>query len=186
MDFETYKQRFLEILNHPNPPKPYDNADYLNYAKLNWSRQERWLKTGVLNTDLIEAVKNIQQPQLWTVITEPWCGDAAHIVPFIQMVSVYNPLIKVIYCLRDTEPFLIDKYLTKGSKSIPKFIIADNKGHDLAVWGPRPLGCQLLYDKLLDEHVELEQKKIALQKWYNQDKGQSLQLELLDEISKLN
>jgi hypothetical protein len=186
MDFESYKKIFLEILNNPDPPEPYDNADYMNYVKLNWSRQERWLKTGILNPELIDAIKNIKQPQLWTIITEPWCGDAAHILPFIKMLAVYNPMVKVDYTLRDSEPFLIDKYLTHGSKSIPKFIIADNAGNDLAVWGPRPLCCQMVYDKLLDEHAPLEQKKIALQKWYNEDKGRSLQLELLSVFSKID
>jgi hypothetical protein len=186
MDFETYKQTFLEILNDEVPPPPYDNANYMNYVKLNWSRQQRWLKTGILNSDLIEVINSINKKQLWTIITEPWCGDAAHTLPFIEMIAAKNTLIKVDYSLRDSEPFLIDKYLTKGSKSIPKLIIADDAGSDLVVWGPRPVGCQLIYDSLSDRHLDLEQKKIALQKWYNEDKGQSFQLELLDIISKLN
>jgi hypothetical protein len=90
-----------------------------------------------------------------------------------------NPLIKVDYQLRDSEPFLINSYLTRGSKSIPKLIIANSDHQDLATWGPRPAGCQLLYEQLVKDHVVMEQQKIALQQWYNADKGVSLQQELV-------
>ncbi|WP_461449508.1 thioredoxin family protein [Mucilaginibacter sp.] len=183
MNFETYKQKFLEILTSPAPEKPYDDADYINYTRLNWSRQERWFKTGVLNPELVAAIQNINKKQSWTVITEHWCGDAAHTLPFINMLVKYNPLIAIDYQLRDDEPFLIDQYLTRGGKAIPKLIIAQ-EGDIVAVWGPRPIGCQLLYDKLSEMHVDYAQKKIALQKWYNEDKGVSFQAELLAIILK--
>ncbi|WP_184547123.1 thioredoxin family protein [Mucilaginibacter sp. FT3.2] len=179
MNFTAYQLLFQEIISDPNPPAPYNNPDYLNYTRLNWSRQQRWLKTGVLNDELKATIANITKMQYWTVITEPWCGDAAHTLPLLHRLSEINPLIEVDYKLRDTGPFLIDKYLTNGTKSIPKLIITDNENNELAVWGPRPVECQLLYMRLLEEHVEMEQKKIALQQWYNQDKGKSFQIELL-------
>ena len=185
MNFIAYQQVFQQILNDPNPPSPYDDPHYINYAKLNWSRQQRWLKTGMLNEVLTSLIESLKEEQFWTIITEPWCGDAAHILPFLHRLSELNPLIKVDYQLRDTEPFLIEHYLTNGSKSIPKFIIADHENNELAVWGPRPVGCQLLYNQLLQDHVEMEQKKIALQQWYNDDKGVSLQKELIAIFTRL-
>lgn len=186
MDFTGYQQIFQDILNNPKPLPPYDNPDYLNYTKLNWTRQQRWLKLGILNELLATPIEYIGKPQLWTIITEPWCGDASHSIPFIQRLSELNPLIKVDYQLRDAEPFLINQYLTNGSRSIPKLIITDEDKSVLAVWGPRPAGCQALYNQLLKDHVELEQKKIALQQWYNADKGVSLQSELLAIFSRLS
>lgn len=186
MDFLAYQQIFQSILDDPNPPSPYENPDYLNYTRLNWSRQQRWLKTGILNDELVAVIQSIKKEQLWTIITEPWCGDAAHSLPFIHRLSELNPLIKADYQLRDTAPFLIDLYLTNGKKTIPKLIISDHENNDFAVWGSRPAECQLLYNRLLEEHVEMEQKKIALQKWYNEDKGVSLQNELLLIFNKLN
>ena len=179
MDFLAYQQIFQNILDDPNPPAPYHDPAYLNYTRLNWSRQQRWLKVGILNDELVGIIQSIKKQQFWTIITEPWCGDAAHSLPFLHRLSELSPLIKVDYQLRDTEPFLIDLYLTNGKKTIPKLIIADHENNDLAVWGSRPAECQLLYNRLLEEHVEIEQKKIALQKWYNDDKGVSLQNELL-------
>lgn len=183
MDFTAYQHLFQQILSEPNPPLPYLNPDYLNYAKLNWSRQQRWLKTGVLNEGLTAIIENIREEQHWIIITEPWCGDAAHILPFLHRLAELNPLLKVDYQLRDEEPFFIEHYLTNGAKSIPKLIIADKDNTVLKVWGPRPAGCQQLYNQLLTDHVDMETKKIALQQWYNTDKGVSLQQELIAILS---
>jgi hypothetical protein len=185
MDFTAYQQLFHDIIESPAPPAPYNNPDYLNYTRLNWARQQRWLKVGELNLELCTAVESIKQEQLWTIITEPWCGDASHTIPFIHRVAGLNPLITVDYQLRDNEPSLIEHYLTNGTKSIPKLVIRDKGGIDLAVWGPRPVECQQLYLQLLHDHVEMDLKKIALQKWYNEDKGVSFQLELLSIIQKI-
>jgi hypothetical protein len=185
MDFTAYQQLFFDILNSPNPAAPYNNPDYLNYTRLNWSRQQRWLKIGVLNPELTNAIEKISKPQLWTVITEAWCGDASHTIPFLHRLSELNPLIKVDYQLRDSSPFLIESYLTNGTRSIPKIIIADENGADLATWGPRPAECQRLYLQMVKDHVEMSEKKIALQKWYNDDKGESFQLEFLAIINAI-
>jgi len=179
MDFIAYQQLFQHILTDINPLFPYNDPHYLNYTRLNWSRQERWLKVGVLNEELVTLIESIGTKQNWTIITEPWCGDASHNLPFIHRLSELNALIKVDYQLRDSEPFLINSYLTRGSKSIPKLIIADAENTDLATWGPRPAGCQLLYEQLVKDNVVMEQQKIALQQWYNADKGVSLQQELV-------
>lgn len=178
MNFQSYLTYFESILDNPTPPSPYDNADFFNYLKLNWSRMSRWLKHGVLSQEIKDAVARIKGPQTWIIITEPWCGDAAHMVPFLHLISQRNPLITVDYELRDSEPFRINNYLTNGGKSIPKLIIRNEAGKDLATWGPRPAGCQVIYDKLKSEHADFETMKIELQKWYNKDEGKELFEEL--------
>lgn len=183
MNFTDYLQLFENILQDADPKAPYNNPDYLNYTKLNWSRQQRWLKTGVITDAMATAVQNITTPQQWVIITEPWCGDAAHIVPFLYKTAALNPLITIDIQLRDTPPFLIEQYLTNSTKSIPKLIIRDNDGNDMAVWGPRPAGCQVLYDRLKAEKADFERMKIELQQWYNEDKGSSLQAELLEVLT---
>ncbi|MHA4895544.1 thioredoxin family protein [Pedobacter sp. PWIIR3] len=179
MNFETYLNYFEEILDNPNAAAPYNNIDYLDYTKMNRARQQRWLKVGVLNPLLVQAVAAINKSQNWIVITEPWCGDASHTLPFIHKLSLLNPLITIDYQLRDSEPFLIEHYLTDGGKAIPKFIIRDEEGKDLLNWGPRPTKCQELYHRLKSEGADFGILKTELQKWYNEDKGKSFQAELL-------
>ncbi|PWG81498.1 thioredoxin family protein [Pararcticibacter amylolyticus] len=178
MDLKAYLDYFQQVLADEDPKAPYDSVDYMEYTKLNWVRMNRWFKTAELSAPIITAAGNIIEPQKWIVITEPWCGDAAHIVPFIQKVAELNPLVSIDYELRDSEPFSISSYLTNGSKSIPKLIIRDESGKDLGVWGPRPAPCQELYRKLTAEKADFETLKVELQKWYNKDQGREIQKEL--------
>ncbi|HET9054562.1 MAG TPA: thioredoxin family protein [Cyclobacteriaceae bacterium] len=186
MTFQEYKTYFDNILKKADTEQqtPYDNPDYLDYTKLNWSRMNRWLKTGKLSGDLLNVIKKINTPQRWIVITEPWCGDAAHNIPFIEMAANHNPLISVSYELRDTAPFLIDQYLTNGTRSIPKLIIRNENGHDLATWGPRPVDCQKVYAALTAENASFEKVKLEIQTWYNGNKGVDVQDELRQLVAQ--
>lgn len=185
MTFQEYTTYFKSIIDRPagEQQSPYDNPAYLDYTKLNWARMNRWLKTGQLSAGLKEVVKAIDRAQQWIVITEPWCGDAAHSVPFIELASRENPLISVSYELRDSEPFRINEYLTGGSKSIPKLVVRDQDDKDLGSWGPRPLDCQVIYSRLQSKKADFEEIKTSLQHWYNANKGKDLQDELTGLLS---
>lgn len=185
MNFTLYQEYFQSILNAENPLPPYTDPAYINYTKLNWSRQQRWIKVGELNQEVVALVSKISINQEWIVITEPWCGDAAHIVPFIYKLSELNPLVTLDIQLRDTEPHLIQDYLSGESKSIPKLIIRNAAGEDLMVWGPRPAESQVLFDRLKESGADFEEFKTQLQHWYNEDKGRSLQEELLEQIQTI-
>lgn len=184
MTFEAYLDFFKEIIEKENPSAPYDDADYMEYARLNWSRVNRWLKTGVIKEELKQLIQEINSPQKWIVITEPWCGDAAHLTPFIYMIARNNPLIHLEFELRDSEPFRIQQYLTNGSQSIPKLIIKNQEDEDFVVWGPRPQKAQDYFLSLKEKNMEHEQIKLELQKWYNEDKGQSIQDEFINIFQK--
>ncbi|HRO76606.1 MAG TPA: thioredoxin family protein [Crocinitomicaceae bacterium] len=176
MNFKEYITYFESVLNAETPIAPYDDASYLDYAKLNWSRMNRWLKNGKLHAETIEKLQNINEKQTWVLISEPWCGDAAHLVPFIALMSEQNPNITLEIQLRDSGSE-IDNYLTNGGKSIPKLIIRNENGQDLHVWGPRPVACQAYFDELKEKEMSFEELKVELQKWYNADKGNAIQEE---------
>lgn len=187
MNFQEYKVYFESIVSKEASEQqaPYDNPDYMDYTKLNWSRMNRWFKTGKLSEELLETIRKINSPQLWIVITEPWCGDAAHNIPFIEMMAVQNPFISISYELRDSAPFMIDQYLTNDTKSIPKLIMRDDQGKDLGTWGPRPKDCQEMYANLMHENADFERIKLEIQNWYNTNKGVDIQNELRQLISQI-
>lgn len=179
MNYAEYNNLFEKILDGTPQAAPYDKPDYLHYTKLNKARMGRWDRAGELDERLVEAVKNYQQKQHWVIITEPWCGDAAHIIPFLMKLVELNPLFSYEIQLRDAEPFLINSYLTNGSKSIPRLVARDEQGADIYVWGPRPKPAQVLREELVKAEATYEVINQGLQQWYNQDKGVSLNEELL-------
>ncbi len=178
MTYNEYKRIFDEILSNPTPDAPYNEEAYLSYTKLNKSRMLRWEKQMQPDPSLVSLIKSETEYRKWIIITEPWCGDAAHIVPFLVTLAAQN---ENIYCqiqLRDQEPFLIEKYLTSGTRSIPKLIVRDKNDEDIFTWGPRPEGAQKVMESMKAAGADFEETKIALQNWYNQDKGASLFREL--------
>lgn len=182
MNYDEYKRLFDDILNHPNPGPPYNDEKYFNYTKLNRSRMNRSDKYLELNEVLVSHIKNISKPQHWIIITEPWCGDAAHIVSFLIKLTTLNDLVTYDIQLRDSEPSLIENYLTNGSKSIPKLIVRNANNPDDLVWGPRPKEAMEIAENMKSTNAPSEDIKVALQNWYNHDKGQSLYAELLDHF----
>lgn len=185
MKFEEYLSYFEAILASPESYPAYTDPAYFNYTKLNWSRTNRWLKRFELSDELKEKITAIQEPQQWILITEPWCGDAAHSVPQIVRITEQNPHIELEIQLRDTAPFLIEDYLTDGGKSIPKLIVRNAKAEDLFVWGPRPSVLQQIFVVMKEEGKTFEDIKAFMQKWYNEDKGSELQREFVELLSNL-
>jgi hypothetical protein len=172
------------VLANPEEFPTYTDPDYFNYTKLNWSRTNRWLKRFEISDDLKQKVEAVREPQTWILITEPWCGDAAHSVPQIAQIAVLNPHITLEIQLRDTEPFLIDQYLTHGGKSIPKLIARGADQADIFVWGPRPDALQRLFLEMKADGKVFEDIKEVIQKWYNEDKGRELQKEFVELLDK--
>jgi len=183
MQFREYSDLFNQIVSTENPKAPYDNPSYINYVKLNQSRMARWIKTMELERDLVDVLKEIEKPQHWIIISEPWCGDAAHCIPFLIEMAEKSSRLSYEIQLRDSEPFLIDRYLTAGGKSIPKLIARDRDGTDLFTWGPRPFAAQEIYHTLKSEGAHFDEITLKLQSWYNSNKGQDIQKELLVLIS---
>jgi hypothetical protein len=138
----------------------------------------RWDKQMQLDPDLVNAIKTGNQYRKWIIITEPWCGDAAHIVPFLVKLAEQSDFIEYDIQLRDKEPFLIEDYLTNGTRSIPKLVVRDESNKDIFSWGPRPEGAQVVMEQMKASNADFEDTKIALQNWYNHDKGASLFKEL--------
>jgi hypothetical protein len=183
MDFESYHNYFEEIVNGSISIHPYNDAQFIEYTKLNFSRQNRWLKHGDLLSRVMDTIAKIKEVQNWILITEPWCGDAAHSVPFIYKMASLNKHIQLVIQLRDNHS-IIENYLTNGSQSIPILVARDCVGNDLFVWGPRPSACQKLHTELKNNNTSIEELKKTLQFWYNKDKGYSIQLEIEELLHK--
>lgn len=183
MTFQEYLDYFEQILKSPDDYELYRDEEYLSYTKLNWSRTSRWLKRFEPSAEMKAYINSITEHQHWILITEPWCGDAAHIVPQIYQILKDNENIDLEIQLRDAAPNLIEDYLTNGSKSIPKLIIRNDVGHDRVIWGPRPQELQDIFEQMKADDCTFEDIKEDMQKWYNADAGVQLQKELLSALA---
>ena len=185
MDYAQYRSDIQKMVLLGKTSGENQSEAMVNYTKLNDQRMNRWDKKVHLSTELETSLKYITSPQHWVVLTEAWCGDAAHNIPTLIKIAAVQPLIQVKMVYRDENLELMDAFLTNGGRSIPKVILADKDFQPFASWGPRPEACQKLYLQLKNEEADFETMKIALQQWYNKNKQQALMSEFCDLIQQV-
>ncbi|WP_282041478.1 thioredoxin family protein [Winogradskyella flava] len=154
----------------------FDKSEAMaNYTMLNDRRMRRWDKTVKVSDESKTKVENFDKKVTWLVITESWCGDAAHIMPVINKVAEIIGHIDYRIVLRDENDNLMNQFLTNGGKAIPKLIMIDTDTNDvLDTFGPRPSVATEIVKTYKAEHGMLTPEfKEDLQRWYNKDKGQS-------------
>ena len=159
----------------------------VNYTMLNDRRMKRWDKTVKVSQNIQDKLVEVNERITWLVLTESWCGDAAHLMPVMNKIAELNNLIDFKVVLRDENEALMNQFLTNGSRSIPKLIMIDNEtGEVLNSYGPRPHAATKMVSDYKNEHGKLTLEfKEDLQRWYNKDKGQSTLNDLTVMLSEL-
>lgn len=146
---------------------------------------KRVYRTTVIHEDLKSSIKKITNDQIWIVLSEGWCGDAAQSLPVIAKIAELSEKIDLRILLRDENTHIIDAHLTNGSRSIPKIIAIDKLTmEELFTWGPRPKEFQemVMAHKTHPKESDAEFNK-QLHRKYTLDKTESLQLEFLQLVN---
>ena len=153
------------------------------YTQLNNARMRRLDKTLKISESIKKRFDNFRGDLIWLVLTESWCGDAAQSLPAMQKVIEQSNGIDFKIVLRDTNPELMNAFLTNGSRSIPKLIVFDKQRQKVvAEWGPRPSKATAFTAVFKNEHGVLTPEfKKDLQLWYTRDKGENI----LEDLAQL-
>jgi len=181
MSYNDYLRLIDEMIAQNRSTGHEQNELLTDFTKLNRTRMNRLDKTQELLPEAIQAAKNITEKQIWLILTESWCGDAAQNIPVLKKLADENPLIDLRLVLRDDNDELMQEYLTNGGRSIPKLIaISEDLERELFVWGPRPKEALELVQNLKEQFGGItDEVKTAIQLWYNKDKGISVQREMI-------
>jgi hypothetical protein len=183
-----YKKLITDLLSEGKSTGNEQSEDLLNYTNLNQSRIKRLDKTIVISEDISLKLKKLNKKYIWLVISEGWCGDAAQILPILNKMTVQSDKIELRIVLRDSNDDLMNDYLTNGGKAIPKLIIIEKQSKKVCNhWGPRPEGALTLIKNYKEKFGIIDtEAKTQLQLWYLQDKGQSVQNEVIELMLGLN
>lgn len=174
--YNSYKAFVSELLTGKNDIYHHDKLEQI---KINLHRMNRVEKQLVPDPEVKEVLQEIDNQQIWLLISEPWCIDSAFNVPVIAKMASVNSNINLFIILRDQYQQLIDRYLTDGKRSIPKLIIF-NDNVEIGTWGPRPMHLQNAINKLKESNPETSKSEVhALSvQLYSKDMGISLQREI--------
>lgn len=185
MDYISYRKLIDTLLLEGKTTGPNQSASLTEYAKLNVVRMKRVDKTIEIIPELKQIIEAIKDEQTWIVITEGWCGDAAQTLPVFYALSKLNDKIDLQLVLRDENTELIDKYLTDGSRSIPKLIVTKTENlEELFNWGPRPKPLQKIFYELRENKLSYMEVAEKLHSWYAADKTKTTQKELFELFEK--
>jgi len=154
--------------------------------KLNMHRMSRIDKSYIPCAEIVEEISKIEDKQVWVVITENWCGDSAQNLPYIAKIASLNKSIKFRIVLRDSNPEIMDMYLTNGTRSIPKLVVFDEEGNEIFQWGSRPKAAQQLINDLKGRGIEKKAFIEKLHLWYAKNGGKDIEAKILDLIKNSN
>jgi hypothetical protein len=183
MSYARFRDLINSMLIERQTTGPDQSKDLVQYTRLNNQRMDRTDKRTLIMPELLDELKSIRENQIWLGLVEAWCGDVAHNIPPFAKMAVSVPKVSLSLLLRDENPEVMDAYLTNGSRSIPKVIALKKDTLEvLWTWGPRPEPAQSLFFELRDKGEPKTAIAEELQKWYNQDKGQTLQKEILELV----
>jgi len=174
MEYSQYNLLFKQLVEEGRTTGE-QTLEKIEYTKLNFSRTKRLDKTAHIPEQYVDDFKDISPKQTWLVISEPWCGDAAQTLPFLNKLASLSEHIDLKIVLRDENLELMDQFLTNGSQSIPMVIMLDEETNVLQTFGPRSKAASKLVSDYKTEHGVIDDAfKEMLQVWYNNDKGISI------------
>ncbi|HEX8269952.1 MAG TPA: thioredoxin family protein [Flavobacterium sp.] len=179
--YTEYRKIVSDLLSQDKSSGKEQSPELTHYSLLNETRMNRLDKTIIISEDIILKMLDLKKSYTWLVLSEGWCGDAAQILPVLHKMSILTPNIEMKVAFRDENEELMSRFLTNGSKSIPKLIVIDKStlnvcGH----WGPRPKGAAHLIKSYKEQYGILDETaKTELQLWYFHDKGASIQNEVM-------
>ncbi|MFT4899925.1 MAG: hypothetical protein ACI9U0_001725 [Flavobacteriales bacterium] len=185
-----YKGFFEELVNQGITTGLNPSDSLIEYTKLNWSRAKRVDKKFKPLVETSAFLKSFNRQIKLKIITEPWCGDAAQVVPAIARLAELSGNFETEIVLRDENEELINRHLTNGGKSIPITVIIDAQTDEvLGHWGPRPIVAQQM---VMDYKAKPENERSSyddfvqeMQQWYNKDKTASIQNEFIQKLIEL-
>lgn len=182
MDYTEYRDLVRHLAKNRQTTGVDQLESLINYTELNDRRMNRWDKTLKIPVEVQERISKVKSKLTFLVLSESWCGDASPSLPVMNKISELNPNIEFKIVLRDENLELMDKFLTNGSRSIPKLIVLDKENNEIINdWGPRSSAATELVEAFKKEHGTLTSEfKQDLQVWYNKDKGQNILEDLLE------
>ena len=182
--YQGYRNLHEKLVHEKRTTGPNQTENLIGFTKLNHSRSNRWEKRYEPIIDF--SAFNPDTPEIWLIIAEPWCGDAAQNIPVINKIAERMPHVEVRIVLRDKNLSLMDIFLSNGSRSIPKLIRLERSTLDvLDTWGARPAAAKFLFDEY-KSNPEITHDMFAenMARWYVENNGRAIEDEFAEMLEK--
>lgn len=183
LDDDAWRLLLQQRADADDPGMTDEQADLVAYTRLNLQRTLRLERTWHPSEDLAAQMMRLDRPQTWLVISEPWCGDSAQCLPCLMIAARLNPLVSLRVLPRDEHLDVMDRYLTRGTRSIPVLVAFDEDGAELFRWGPRPAAAQAVVEAAKRDGLEKKDLLERLHLFYGRDRGRAVDAELVATLA---
>lgn len=186
IDYDNYYRLMQKLVQDKYTTGDVVSDSHVNFTLLNEKRMSRWNKRLKVSDQDKKELMKFNSEMIWLIISESWCGDAAHILPVLNVVAELNGHIDLRIALRDDNKELMNLFLTHGKRAIPKLIMIDSNTLEVIdSYGPRTFIVTEIVEDFKTKNGQLTPDfKEHLQHWYNQDKGQTIIHDLIDLLEK--
>lgn len=179
LDEEGWRRLLTERAEADTDGLDPEQAERVAFTRLNLHRTLRIERTWQPTPALAARLMRLPVPQTWLVISEPWCGDSAQCLPCLVVAARLSPLVRLRMLTRDDHPEVMDRFLTRGTRSVPILAGLDDAGRELFRWGPRPAAAQAVVDVAKAAGLDKAALQENLHLFYGRDRGRALDAELV-------
>lgn len=185
--YKEYRNLIDQLLSEGKTTGANQTEKNIAYTKLNVQRMNRLDKTVSVIPELTSLIESFNRKCIWLMIAEAWCGDCAQVIPVLSKIAEASDHIELKIVLRDENPELMNRYLTNGGRAIPKLVCIDSDTmHEICTWGPRPKPAQeMILEHKANPVKEYSEVQKEIQLWYANDKGVTLQTEIMELINTM-
>jgi|TARA_B110000879_G_scaffold115991_1_gene154292 hypothetical protein len=186
LSYDQYITMLENLVEEGRTTGPNQSEAYAAHTKMAAQRTRKWNKIFKLKEDQLltfgkfkSAKKNIG----WLMIVEAWCGDVGqNLAPLKKIADASGIDLRLV--LRDDNLDLMDNFLTKGGRSIPKLIAIDlDEFFSLWDWGPRPGVLQDWYlEKKKSSDFNYETVSEEMHLWYAKNRQSELVGEMISML----
>ena len=106
LTYAAYVDLMAEQAAAAPPADDAEAAEKIEYTKLNLHRSGRISRTWRPSEELAALAARLE-PQLWMVLTEPWCGDSAQCLPCLAVLADAVNNIDLRLLLRDDTLYFV-------------------------------------------------------------------------------
>lgn len=179
--YNQYRDFIQQLVENHSTSGNEKTEERINFTLLNDRRMKRLEKTIIVSDDIQKKLSQFKINATWLVVVETWCADGAQVLPVINKMAELNDGIDLKIVLRDENETLMDQFLTNGARAIPKLIMIDNQTQEvIGTYGPRPSTVVKIVEDFKQLHGKITPEfKEDLQRWYNNDKGQTIMEDLI-------
>lgn len=165
LTYAAYKATWQQRLSQGMKGLDVSERKRLMHRKYNMERSNHVEKNLALSAETRETMAKLPR-QFLVVITEDWCLDSAFHLPVIAAMANENSAIELRILERDAHSDIIDNYLTNGGRAIPKLVIFNEKGGEVATWGPRSEAAKAFRQNLVEQGFDKNEVAKGLLDFY--------------------